>query len=347
MSAKISFLELNNFQPLDSLTPENLKEIAQKLEILEFKKGNKGDSHLFLYRGNVELIKADKVLKSIAAGSSEAKSSIAHIIPRNLSCITASDAVILKLDADLLDRMVTWGQTANFQLEELGNSRENNDWMMRILQTETFHCIPAANIQSIFASLEEVNFKAGDSVIEQGEAGDYFYIIKSGHCKVTRKMPGANKAIKLADLSIGDSFGEEALISDAARNASVVMSSDGTLSRLSKEDFLALLNEPLIKKVDYATARLKIRDAEAQWLDVRLPTEFQSAHIKEATPMPLIFLRMKVNELDPMKEYILYCDTERRSSAASYLLSERGFKTSVLTNGIKDVPADDLVGLNI
>lgn len=354
MSAKISFLDLNNFQPLDTLTPENLKEIAEKLEVFElkkgdaiFKEGDKDERHIFLYKGNIELIKADKALKSIAAGSTDAKSPVAHIIPRNLSCMASSDAVIFKVDADLLDRMLTWGQTGNFQLEELSHSLEDNNWMNRILQTETFHCIPAANIQSIFVSLEDVSFKAGDSVIEQGEAGDYFYIIKSGRCKVMRKTPGANKEIKLADLTIGDSFGEEALISDAARNASVVMSSDGTLSRLSKEDFLALLKEPLIKKVDYETAHLKVNDGEAEWLDVRLPAEFQSAHLKAAIHMPLIFLRMKVSELDPMKNYILYCETERRSSAASYLLSERGFKTSVLSNGIKDVPTDDLEGINI
>lgn len=50
-------------------------------------------------------MKADKVLKSIEAGSSDAKSPIAHIIPRNLSCVASSDAVIFKVDADLLDRM--------------------------------------------------------------------------------------------------------------------------------------------------------------------------------------------------------------------------------------------------
>lgn len=92
-------------------------------------------------------MKADKVLKSIEAGSSDAKSPIAHIIPRNISCVASSDAVIFKVDADLLDRMLTWGQTGNFQVEELSNSLEDNDWITRILQTETFHCIPAANIR--------------------------------------------------------------------------------------------------------------------------------------------------------------------------------------------------------
>lgn len=72
MSTTVSFLDLNNYQPLDTLTPDNLKEIAQKLEVIElnnadvvFEHGDKDEDycHVFLYRGNVELIKASKTLK--------------------------------------------------------------------------------------------------------------------------------------------------------------------------------------------------------------------------------------------------------------------------------------------
>ncbi len=353
MSTKISFLNLNNYQPLDSLPPESLKEIAEKLEVLELKKGDtvfregdRDDQHLFLYTGNVDLIKAGKTLKTIEAGTADARSAIAHIIPRNFSCIASSDAVVFKVDADLLDLMLAWDQTGNFQVEEL-SSGDDDDWMTKLLQTESFRRIPPANIQTIFTSLEDIEASAGDCIISQGEPGDYFYIIKSGRCMVTRKNPGQNKEIKLAELSTGDTFGEEALISDTTRNASIVMLTKGTLSRLSKENFLKLLNEPMIEKVDYTTANLKVSNGEAIWLDVRLPAEYQSAHIKNATHMPLIFLRLKMKELDPMVNYILYCDTERRSASASYILGEKGYKTSVLINGIKDIPADVLEGTNI
>lgn len=354
MSTTVSFLDLNNYQPLDTLTPDNLKEIASKLEVVElnkgdaiFKEGDKDDRHVFLYKGNVELIKAGKTLKTVEAGTADAKSALAHIIPRNFSCTASSEVVIFKVDADLLDMMISWHQTGSFQVEELSSNSEDDDWMSLLLQTEAFRRIPPANIQSIFTSLEDFEVKVGDKIISQGEPGDYFYIIKSGRCMVTRKNPDQNKDIKLADLTAGDTFGEEALISDATRNASIVMLSDGTLSRLSKENFLELLNEPMIEKVDYTAAKLKVSNGESEWLDVRLPAEYGSAHIKGATHMPLIFLRMKVKELDEMKNYILYCDTERRSSSASYILSEKGFKTSILANGIKDVPNENLEGSNL
>lgn len=354
MSTKISFLDLNNYQPLDTLTPENLKDIATKLEVVEltsgdpvFVEGDKDDRHVFLHNGNVDLIKAGKKIKTIEAGTADAKHALAHIIPRNFSCTASSDAVVFKIDADLLDLLLAWDQTGSFQVEELSGTEDNDDWMTHILQTEAFHRIPPANIQAIFTSLEDFNANPGDSIIKQDEDGDFFYIIKSGRCMVSRKVDGQTNEIKLAELSSGDSFGEEALISDAKRNASVVMLSKGTLSRLSKADFLELLNEPLIDKVDYTTANLKVKNGEALWLDVRLPAEYESAHINGAIHMPLIFLRMKMQELDPMVNYILYCDTERRSSSASYILSEKGFKTSILINGIKDVPTDNLEGSNV
>ena len=56
MSKTISFLDLNNYAPLDSLTPENLKEIEEKLVVVEikkgdtvFKEGDKDDDRIFLY----------------------------------------------------------------------------------------------------------------------------------------------------------------------------------------------------------------------------------------------------------------------------------------------------------
>ena len=276
MSTTISFLDLNNYQPLGSLTPENLKEIAEKLEVIElkegdavFKEGDKDDHHIFLYTGNINLVKAGKTLKTIEAGTSDAKSAIAHIIPRNFSCTAASDVVIFKVDADLLDLMLAWDQTGSFQVEELSGG-DDDDWMSRILQTEAFRRIPPANIQSIFTSLEDINVNIGDKIITQGDTGDYFYIIKSGRCMVTRKNPGQDKEIKLADLETGSTFGEEALISDATRNASIVMLTKGLLSRLSKEDFLELLNEPMIEKTDYTSAALKIKNGETKYLQKKV-----------------------------------------------------------------------------
>jgi CRP-like cAMP-binding protein len=195
--------------------------------------------------------------------------------------------------------------------------------------------------------MQSLPVKAGERVIKQGDNGDYFYIIKKGRCLVTRSMPNQPKGIKLAELKDGDTFGEEALISAAKRNASVTMLTDGLLSRLSKKDFIELLNEPLLDWLDYNQAKQLVNKEGALWLDVRLPAEHQLDAIKNDQHIPLIFLRMKINTLDESKSYIVYCDTGRRSSAASFLLNERGFTSYILTGGVGAAPAEDRTGIEL
>jgi signal-transduction protein with cAMP-binding, CBS, and nucleotidyltransferase domain len=152
MSIKITFKDLSQYQPLDSLNPENIKEIASKLQILEFKKGDilfkQGDTdsdHLYLHKGTVEFFEGKNPIKKLEAGTEETRTPLGHVIPRNMSAIALSDVILLKVNGDLLDMMLTWDQTGNFKVEDLNGPSENEDWMSRILQTEAFHRIPPSN----------------------------------------------------------------------------------------------------------------------------------------------------------------------------------------------------------
>lgn len=249
--------------------------------------------------------------------------------------------MVTKINSDMLDIMLTWDQTGSYSVEPVDEEDEETDWMTRILQTRAFHRIPPANIQAMFMRMELVSFRPGEKVIEQDDEGDFFYIIKEGRCLVTRSTPANPNGVKLATLSVGDSFGEEALISDSKRNATITMLTDGHLMRLNKEDFNSLLNEPLLDWVDYDEGK-KLVDGGAVWFDVRLPTEYKAKHIKGSINIPLIFLRMKANSLDTDKKYVIYCDTGRRSSAASFLLNEKDIATYVLKDGVDTAEPGDL-----
>jgi rhodanese-related sulfurtransferase len=112
------------------------------------------------------------------------------------------------------------------------------------------------------------------------------------------------------------------------------MATDGCLMRLGKDDFRKLLNEPMLDWVDAAQAEKLVADGAARWLDVRLPSEFEAGHKKGAINIPLYFIRLKIKTLEPEQTYVVCCDTGRRSSAAAFILNERGFNTYVLRGGL-------------
>jgi CRP-like cAMP-binding protein len=333
---------LKTFSPLDGLKAENLHALARKTQIrtldagrVLFKEGDSDKRTFYLVSGQVELRADDRTIGVIKSRSPEARAPLAPGLPRKFTARAATDIDYIMIDSDLLDVLITWDQTGQYEVSELrGDGVDvSGDWMTTLLQTKAFHRIPPANIQAIFMRMQRISYRAGDVVIKQGTEGDFFYVVVAGRCVVTRETPLNKEGIKLAELGPGDSFGEEALIAEAKRNATVTMAADGTLMRLGKNDFQTLLNEPLLQWVSQDVAR-EIVAKGGKWLDVRLPSEFQNFRIDDAVNIPLYFIRLKLNALDKNVQYVVCCDTGRRSSAAAYILSERGFDAFVLQGGL-------------
>lgn len=346
--------DLAGFVPLNALNQDNLKELAQKARKIQipkgrflFREGKKPDAHLFVVSGEAILSDGSGKEKSLKPDSEEGRQSLDRVMPSATQARAVTDVTAIAVNRDLLDLMLTWDQTGNYSVQDLsgdaGEADDDSDWMTRLLQTDCFRRIPPANIQAIFMRMEPVSFKSGEKIVTQGETGDYFYIIREGRCLVTRTTKMKPDGVRLAELGPGDSFGEEALISNKERNATVTMLQSGNLMRMSKDDFTSLLNEPLLEHVDHDTAIQLVDSDGARWIDVRLPPEFEGGHVKGAMNVPLFFLRKRAEQFDTGTEYIVYCDTGSRSSAASFLLSERGFQARVLKGGMASIPDDSLV----
>jgi len=334
---------LKAFAPLDGLKRDNLAALAKKVNVRSmsagrflFKEGDSDKRTVWLVGGLVELREGDRTVAMIRGGTPEARNPLSPQLPRKLSARAVDEISYVSIDSDLLDVMITWDQTGTYEVAELQaqlGGGGGDDWMTTLLQTKSFHRIPPANIQAIFLRMQRVPYKAGEVVIKQGDEGDYFYVIVNGKCSVTRETPLNKEGIKLAELGIGDTFGEEALIAEAKRNATITMLTDGVLMRLAKQDFRELMNEPLLQWVSYDQAR-EIVARGGKWLDVRLPSEHQNLAIEDSLNIPLYFIRLKLSTLERNKPYIVYCDTGRRSSAAAYILVERGFDAYVLRGGL-------------
>lgn len=328
---------LKGLVPINALAPPHFNEIADKISIEDlpagrviFKEGERDNRTVYLLAGEINLFVGAAVVSNLSSDADLARHPLAPQQPRQHTAKAKTPVTIARIDTGLLDVLLTWDQSTGYEVTEL--EAEDEDWLSRMLQSQTFQKLPAANIQKLLMSMEEYPAAAGSVVIKQGDPGDYYYIIKQGRCAVTRKAAPTAQDVKLAELSVGDSFGEDALISDSKRNATITMLTDGRLMRLAKKDFVALLREPLLAAVSFAQAQSLVRDGAA-WLDVRLPGEFQNTHIPGSINIPLAALRHRMNELANDSGYIVYCDNGGRSSTAAFLLSQHGYEVRVLQGG--------------
>lgn len=335
--------------PFNALSPAHFEEVARKthIEIVRagrylFREGDRDNKSVYVLDGDVNLLAGKEVVGNVDGGTASARHPIAHRQPRQVSARARTSCTVARVDSAILDVFLTWDQSSGYEVQEI-REEQDGDWMTRMLQSEAFLKLPPANIQRLLISAESISAKAGDVIVRQGGEGKYFYIIKSGDCVVTRQASSGGKEIKLAELSSGDVFGEEALVSEEKRNATVTMETEGTLMRISKEDFLELLKEPLIEKVTWEAAS-RLDPLGTEWIDVRLPGEFEKSALPGSRNIPLSTLRHEVDSLDHNTKYVICCDSGRRSASAAFILSQRGFDVYLLLDGLSQVPASELSG---
>ena len=342
MMKEIDIEMLGKLSPMSGMKAENLHRLIDKFELSRaasgetlFKRGDSQKRTVYVLDGSVELTDGSSVLGTIEGGSADARTPLSPTVPRQHSAVAVDDVTFISIDSDVLDVTLTLDQTGVYEVGDMAAQQADgdDDWMTALLQIKAFQMIPPQNIQSIFMKLQQVNCKAGDIVVKQGAAGDYFYVIRKGRCLVTRETPAGKENIDLAEIRVGDTFGEEALMTDTDRNATVTMLTDGVLMRLAREDFQSLMSEPMLDWLDTDQAD-EVTSNGGQWLDVRLPGEFKSANKPGAVNLPLYMLRHKLNSLDLQKKYVVCCDTGRRSAAAAFILNQKGFQTAVLRDGL-------------
>ena len=340
---------LKCFEPLCRLSGTRLQELSS-LSVKEeigrgldpFRvRGIQGQS-VYLLSGELKLTFSDKSSIVLVGGSEAARWPLAKSSPVLMDAKAITDIELVRVDDEILDIMMTWDQLSAAVAPAMPEKSASDvpDWRflsgafrLQSLTDGALSRLPSASIEQLFRRFERIKVKAGEIVLREGDEGDCYYIIESGRCEVTRRVGGVD--MPLAELRAGDAFGEEALVVESSRNATVCMKSSGVLLRLGKHDFIELMREPLLRRVSWEEAKTQIT-AGAVWLDVRYPSEYQNNRLAGAINVPLNEIRNAIGVLDRELEYIVYCQSGRRSSAAAFLLSQHGYRASCLESGLRD-----------
>lgn len=105
----------------------------------------------------------------------------------------------------------------------------------------TFRGLDLGTSKDLASQFQEVKYKAGDTVIEQGDPATHFYVIKDGNVEVSQTVDTgtARREDVINQFGPGQSFGETAILRRTSRTATVRALTDCTLLELSAEDFVA------------------------------------------------------------------------------------------------------------
>lgn len=271
-SAAVSKDILVCLEPIARLSANRLDELAplciveQVSKDLDPTRMNASTQALYLLKGDLGIRYENGNKLILRAGTDAAKHPLDTQRLKIKDTIALTPIDIVRIDLDLLDIMLTWDQLSGHHSAH-ARPKSNltpNNWQLDAasfhafqLHNGVFSRLPAANIEAMFQRMTAINVAANQTIITQGQEGDYYYLIQQGTAIVSRITDISQPPTILAEISTGAGFGEEALASDNKRNATVTMKTSGQLLRLNKVDFIELLKAPIVNSISKLTLKRK------------------------------------------------------------------------------------------
>jgi len=103
-----------------------------------------------------------------------------------------------------------------------------------------FKRLVPSELETLAAEVDQVNYKAGETIFNESDKGDALYVVDSGSVRIW-VLDEDVKPVTLAELKSGDFFGELAVLDRGARSTNATALVDTELHRLSSDDFQKFL----------------------------------------------------------------------------------------------------------
>lgn len=332
---------LRRLQPLGTLREADLRSLCGCAELVRLQPGEVLDmtGQLprfldYLISGEVELCQGQHRRLRIHQDHSHARRPLKDSLPQYERICANTSCALIRIDQQQLEQLLQTNWHQVYEIEELHIDSDLHS-MGNLLQNRCLLALPPDNIETVMALMQSIEVQAGETIIWQGEQDDGYYTVLNGHCRVSRRPHPLAEDILLAKLGPGASFGEEALITGAARNATITMLTDGVVMRLEKKYFLRYVVNELLNTHDYHGMIDKLRQG-AKLIDVRSSDEYKRNGYGLHIPLPM--LRLRLQKLSKGREYVFCCNDGHLSMAAAFIALQQGFTVSVLQGGLNKIP---------
>jgi len=149
-----------------------------------------------------------------------------------------------------------WNQKKAFTPPNYPKSAEQLDRLSAtLMKSFLFSELEKADMDLILLAMKEQNFNAGTKVINEGDDGDYLFVIEKGTLDCVKNIGGEDKVVKV--VSAGDVFGELALLYNCPRAANVLAKDSCVCWQLDRETFNHIVKDAAVKRRNKYDAFLK------------------------------------------------------------------------------------------
>jgi uncharacterized membrane protein len=115
-----------------------------------------------------------------------------------------------------------------------------SDEAQSLARVPLFKRLEPDELEHLAEEVDQVNYKAGDTIFHEHDRGDALYILEEGSVRIWVMDEDVHE-VTLAELKPGDFFGELAVLDRGERSSSATAITDIHLHRLSSDDFQQFL----------------------------------------------------------------------------------------------------------
>ncbi len=202
---------------------------------LVFRKHDVGASLFAIAEGAVE-VEIDpgppRRTASIGEGSIVGEVGLISGRRRGATVRAAADSILVELPRTAALRLIGTVPEAGAEVERITTTR----LLLQIFQSG----LVADDLAPILASAKTLTVRAGEPIVEEGDAGDALFVVRRGSCTVEKRIGG--KPVFLSYLPAGSYFGEMAVLDGSPRTATVRAAIRSELIRLDGAAFRALFD---------------------------------------------------------------------------------------------------------
>ena len=193
--------------------------------------GSVGDRFYLIRSGRLQVVAPDgTVLGELAPGEGFGELALLDRTPRSATVVALEPSELWSLDSSHFQRWV------RDRVEIASRIRADQGARAALAALPFFRDLEGRELDRIAARLQTRRYAAGDIVIQAGESGGGYYVIREGSADVT--LPDGRY---VRTLGPGDGFGELALIFGVARTATVSATGRLVVGVLGRPDFAALV----------------------------------------------------------------------------------------------------------